>query len=134
MSKRSEEAALKAYPKEDGKVWTSPLGMIEFDRNGELRKGYQEGYEEGFRAAKEYMLKFAESHFTKLKPEDEEIGSACYLKGVLDATDYHELTWEDIRLICEIDEDMRCHSDWPLRGQEVYYEEVLRRFREMKYK
>lgn len=44
------------------------------------------------------------------------------------------LTWQDIQLICEIDEDMRCHSDWPLRGQEVYYEEVLRKFRETKNK
>ena len=46
MSKKSEEAALKAYPKEEGKVWTSAFGKFEFDRNTTGRKGFQEGYEQ----------------------------------------------------------------------------------------
>lgn len=101
MSKKSEEAALKAYP-----VKMTPLvyqdlidqfgGKTEIEVNTYPRCLFQEGYEQ---AEKDLAL-----------------------------------TWEDIRLICEIDEDMRCHSDWPLRGEEVYYEEVLRRFHEMKNK
>ena len=46
MSKRAEQAALKAYPKENGKVWSSAFGTFEFDRNAGERKGYQEGYEQ----------------------------------------------------------------------------------------
>lgn len=109
------------------------------------KDGYQEGYKEGFKAAKEYMLKFAESHFTKLKPEDEEIGSACYLKGVLDATDYHELTWEDIKTISDLLYKVDAENgeawdyevieqDLPFPYGQKFYEEVLRRFRETKNK
>lgn len=65
MSKRSEEAALKAYPKEDGKVWTSPFGKIEFDRNATGRKGFQEGYEQ------------AEKDYTKLKELADNMYSAA---------------------------------------------------------
>lgn len=32
MSKRAEEAALKAYPKEDCKMWHSAFGTFEFDK------------------------------------------------------------------------------------------------------
>lgn len=49
MSKRAEEAALKAYPKEI-KVAYGPLsgadGPCEFDDNLPFRMGYQEGYEQ----------------------------------------------------------------------------------------
>lgn len=44
------------------------------------------------------------------------------------------LTWDDIQAIDNIIVDLAQHTDWPLRGQEVFYEEVLRRFREMKDK
>lgn len=43
---RAEEAALKAYPKEEGKVWTSAFGAFEFDKNAAERKGFEEGYEQ----------------------------------------------------------------------------------------
>lgn len=46
MSKRAEKAALKAYPKEDGKVWNSAFGVFEFDRNAPQREAFQEGYEQ----------------------------------------------------------------------------------------
>lgn len=46
MSKRAEELALKAYPKEDGKIWPSAFGTIEFDRNAAERGGFQAGYEQ----------------------------------------------------------------------------------------
>lgn len=44
------------------------------------------------------------------------------------------LTWEDIGTIDDIIEQLANHSDLPLQGQEVFYQEVLRRFRETKNK
>ena len=44
--KRSEIAALKAYPKEEGKVWSSAFGMFEFDKTAPKRAAYQKGYEQ----------------------------------------------------------------------------------------
>mgnify|MGYP006916031391 CR=1 FL=1 len=46
MSKRAEEAALKAYPKEKGKIWSGAFGTFEFDKNAAERKGFQAGYEQ----------------------------------------------------------------------------------------
>ena len=46
MSNRAEERALKAYPKEDRKVWTSAFGTFEFDKNAPERRSFQEGYEQ----------------------------------------------------------------------------------------
>ena len=46
MSKKAEEAALKAYPKEEGKVWSSAFGMFEFDKTAPERIAYQKGYEQ----------------------------------------------------------------------------------------
>ena len=43
---KAEERALEAYPKEEGKVWSSAFGMFEFDRNAAERKGFQQGYEQ----------------------------------------------------------------------------------------
>ena len=43
---RAEKAALKAYPKEDGKIWTSAFGTFEFDKNAPERRAFQEGYEQ----------------------------------------------------------------------------------------
>ena len=53
MSKRAEERALKAYQKEDRKVWTSAFGTFEFDKNAPERRAFQEGYE---RAEKDLAL------------------------------------------------------------------------------
>jgi len=46
MSKRAEAAALKAYPKEEGKVWSSAFGIFEFDKTAPERTAYQHGYEQ----------------------------------------------------------------------------------------
>lgn len=43
-----------------------------------------------------------------------------------------ELTWEDIQTIDNIVVDMARNTDWPLRGQEVFYTEVLQRFAKLK--
>lgn len=43
-----------------------------------------------------------------------------------------ELTWEDIQTIDNIVVDMARNTNWPLRGQEVFYTEVLQRFAKLK--
>lgn len=45
MSKRAAEAALKAYPREEGKMYSTAFGTFEFDRNAPERKAFQLGYE-----------------------------------------------------------------------------------------
>lgn len=44
------------------------------------------------------------------------------------------LTWEDIQTVDNIVVDMARNTDWPLRGQEVFYTEVLNRFNKSKEK
>ena len=98
MSKRAEEAALKAYPKEERKVWSSAFGMFEFDKTAPERIAYQKGYDQ---AEKDLAL-----------------------------------TWEDIKLICEI-EDRYWNEEFDensKRTTQEYYEEVLRRFNEQREK
>ena len=46
MSKKAEKAALRAYPKEEGKVWSSAFGTIEFDKTAPKRTAYQQGYDQ----------------------------------------------------------------------------------------
>ena len=46
MSKRAIEAATKAYPKEEGKVWSSAFGIFEFDKTAPERIAYRQGYEQ----------------------------------------------------------------------------------------
>ena len=63
MNKRIEEAALKAYPKEKGKMWASTFGTFEFDRNASERKGFQEGYEQAEKDMKERFIQFVHRHY-----------------------------------------------------------------------
>lgn len=44
------------------------------------------------------------------------------------------LTPEDVQTIDNIIVDMAQHTDWPLKGKKVFYEEVLRRFIEKREK
>lgn len=46
MSKRAEEAALKAYPRDDGRIWAGVFGFVKVDAYPQERKGFQEGYEQ----------------------------------------------------------------------------------------
>lgn len=46
MSKRALEAALKAYPHNDGRVWAGVFGVIKYDQYSQERKGFQRGYEQ----------------------------------------------------------------------------------------
>ena len=59
---RAEEAALKAYPKEDGKVWNSAFGVFEFDRNAPQREAFQKGYEQAEKDTIEIAVKWLEEH------------------------------------------------------------------------
>ena len=44
------------------------------------------------------------------------------------------LTPGDMSIIDEMCTEMRLHTDWPLKGQYAFYEEVLRRFNEQRQK
>lgn len=63
-------------------------------------------------------------------PIDEAIYNEGFESGVRSAA----LTWEDVQTIDNIIVDMAQHTDWPLKGQKVFYEEVLRRFIEKREK
>lgn len=55
-----------------------------------------------------------------------------YEEGYEQAEKDLALTWEDIQTIDNIVVDMAHNTDWPLRGQEVFYTEVLNRFSKIK--
>ena len=59
---RAEEAALKAYPQEEGKVWTSAFGTFAFDKNAAERKGFQQGYEQ----AEKNIISIIESRISEI--------------------------------------------------------------------
>jgi hypothetical protein len=63
-------------------------------------------------------------------PIDEAIYNEGFESGVKSAT----LTWEDVQTIDNIIVDMAQHTDWPLKGKEAFYEEVLKRFIEKREK
>jgi len=62
MSKRAEEAALKAYPKEEGKVWSSAFGTIKFDKTAPERIAYRQGYSQ----AEKDLITLIESRLSEL--------------------------------------------------------------------
>lgn len=62
MSKRAKQEAMKAYPKEEGKVWSSAFGTIEFDKTAPERTAYQQGYEQ----AEKDILSLIESRLSEL--------------------------------------------------------------------
>lgn len=66
--------------------------------------------------------------------DDNEEAREYYQEGYEQAEKVLALTWEDIQTIDNIVVDMARNTDWPLRGQEVFYTEVLRRFHESKEK
>ena len=70
---------------------------------------------------------------TDPKTLGEAIDTACNeLEGRFERA--KELTWEDIRWIDINICGLAQLTDWPLRGQEAFYTEVLRRFNQMKEK
>jgi hypothetical protein len=69
--------------------------------------------------------------------EDRRVTLACRRaceNGYKQAEKDLALTWEDIETIDDIIEQLSNHSALSLQGQEVFYQEVLRIFREMKNK
>lgn len=57
-----------------------------------------------------------------------------FLLGYQQAEKDLELTWEDMLLLADIEQDVFNHSDSPLKGVQAAYEEVLKRFKEEKEK
>lgn len=57
-----------------------------------------------------------------------------YTEGYHQAEKDLELTWKDILLLADIEQDVFCHSDSPLKGVQAAYEEILKRFNETKEK
>ena len=58
----------------------------------------------------------------------------AFVAGYKEAEKDLALTPEDVQTIDNIIVDMVQHTDWPLKGKEVFYEEVLRRFIEKRGK
>ena len=57
-----------------------------------------------------------------------------FLIGYQQAEKDLELTWKDMLLLADIEQDVFNHSDSPLKGVQAAYEEVLKRFKEEKEK
>jgi hypothetical protein len=57
-----------------------------------------------------------------------------FLLGYQQAEKDLELTWKDMLLLADIEQDVFNHSDSPLKGVQAAYEEVLKRFKEEKEK
>lgn len=56
----------------------------------------------------------------------------AFIDGYQQAEKDLELTWEDMLLLADIEQDVFNHSDSPLKGVQAAYEEVLKRFKEQK--
>ena len=52
----------------------------------------------------------------------------AFVAGYKEAEKDLALTPGDMSIIDKICTEMRPHTDWPLKGQDAFYEEVLRRF------
>ena len=59
--------------------------------------------------------------------------AACAV-GYMQAEKDLALTPGDMSIIDEICTEMRQHTDWPLKGQDAFYEEVLRMFNSQREK
>ena len=69
-----------------------------------------------------------------VKTDYNRFNRAIFILGYEQAEKDLALTWEDIQTIDNIVVDMAHNTDWPLRGQEVFYTEVLNRFNKSKEK
>lgn len=63
--KKAEEAALKAYPKKEGKVYSTAFGTWEFDQNAAERKGFQKGYEQAEKDTLERVILWLKDNANK---------------------------------------------------------------------
>lgn len=59
---RAEQAALKAYPNDERKVFHSAFGTLEIDKNAPYREGYIQGYEQAEKDTIERACKWLFSH------------------------------------------------------------------------
>ena len=56
----------------------------------------------------------------------------AFISGYHQAEKDLELTWKDMLLLADIEQDVFNHSDSPLKGVQAAYEEVLKRFKDLK--
>ena len=80
------------------------------------------------------MSKAEEKAYEFFPNEDIESKKARFgfLLGYQQAEKDLELTWKDMLLLADIEQDVFNHSDSPLKGVQAAYEEVLKRFKEKK--
>lgn len=92
MSKRAEEAALKAYPKEVGKMYSTAFGTFEFDRNAAERKGFQEGYEQAEKDTLERVILWLKDNAKKYIAQTTESYPDAPFKAIIGGK-----CWEDLK-------------------------------------
>lgn len=124
MSK-AEEAALKAYPNVEQPVWDESYPKTLFVRHAE-RNAFIKGYEQ---AEKDLAMSYP-------LPED----AALFQKGVEEGRrlerDDLALTWEDMAkidaIILDVNNEFAVDYTKEIDRQK-FYEEVLKRFKEIQY-
>lgn len=140
---KAEERALETYPDIKDTVFNEEYPRILFTRYTE-RDAYIKGYEQAEKDINKEMLEIMEKRKdTLLADHDYDIhiepavgfGTGNIIVHYNDRI-IEQLTWKDIRKISRIldimvedDFNGKIPEEW---GEEEYYEEVLRRFKEVK--
>lgn len=64
----------------------------------------------------------------------EELCRFCYIKGYHQAEKNLELTWEDLKTMVDISDDVYAKCDVEMFDEKEYYQEILNRFNKQKGK
>lgn len=123
MSNRAEEAAWKVYPKRPEQKCITAFGTFEFDHDAPNREGFIKGYEQ----AEKDLIEIANRYLKEPLYGDDLLPAACFLAGQISEA----LTWEDVKLICDLKMELELDDDLPPRSQELY-EAVLLAFKQRK--
>lgn len=110
MSNRAEEAAWK---------WATENKLDPYSMG--------RAYAEGFEQAEKDLIEMANSYLKEPLHSDDLLPAACFLAGQISEA----LTWEDVKLICDLKMELALDDDLPPRSQELY-EAVLRAFKQRK--
>ena len=135
---RAEERAMEAYPRDEDRELNY--------RRANYRIAYERGYEQAEKDINREMLdRMNEIHEKQAKASLEDLNYTIKIDPALgfdegSAVVYHGkelisvLTWEDMREIIRIEEEMiddpEAHPEW--MEEQPFYEEVLKRFKEAK--
>ena len=86
--------------------------------------------------AEEYSFNIPSELFQQLTKEQQVLWRKeienTFNNGYQQAERDLELTWGDMLLLADIEQDVFNHSDSPLKGVQAAYEEVLKRFKAQK--